>query len=193
MLRYAAKGFVPTLIEAKPDRGSERGHVPRRAGRGEIPRGTELGRGHTVQRPVRIPDPAQGPYRPAHDLSLESLIPVVEGFQNSVGLGASARFSDPLGFDWLALDTSYSPDHALPSKERLHFIADAHAGDWTTGAAWNRADFYDLFGPTKRSLAGYNGYVSYDRPLIYDPPQTLASSPRSPITAISTRCRAFRT
>ena len=49
----------------------------------------------------------------------------------------------------------------------------AHIPEWTAGAAWNRDDFYDLFGPTKRSLAGYNGYVSYDHFLIYDPPQTM--------------------
>src|SRR4029077_10016080 len=27
--------------------------------------------------------------------------------------------------------------------------------------------------PTKRSLAGYNGYVGYDRAFVYDPPETL--------------------
>ena len=45
--------------------------------------------------------------------------------------------------------------------------------EWTAGVAWNVADFYDLFGPTKRSLAGYNAYVGYDHFLVYDPPQTM--------------------
>jgi hypothetical protein len=173
VLRYAAKGFVPTLIEAKPTE--------------DLSAVTFLGAQVAAQHPevkgwvAATPSAtsyesqivAQGPYRPERNLSLESLIPVVEGFQDSVGIGARARFSDPLGLDWLALDSSYSPDDGLPSRERLHFSATAHHGDWTTGAAWNRADFYDVFGPTKRSLAGYNGYVAYDRPFIYDPPETL--------------------
>ena len=115
----------------------------------------------------------QGPYRPARELSLDSLIPVIEGYQNSVAVGGNARFSDPLGLDWVDVDTSYSPDNSLPSKQRLHVLVSAHHDDWTAGAAWNRADFYDLFGPTKRSLAGYNGYLGYDHFLVYDPPQTM--------------------
>jgi hypothetical protein len=73
----------------------------------------------------------------------------------------------------LGVDASYSPDDALPSKQRLHVSTDYHYGRWAVGAQWNGADFYDLFGPTKRSLAGYNGYVAFNLPLIFDPPQTL--------------------
>jgi hypothetical protein len=114
----------------------------------------------------------QGTYQRFKEMSLESLIPVIEGYKNSVGLGGAARFSDPLGYDWVNLDTSYSPDDALPSKQRLHASIDGRHKDWTAGAAWNRANFYDLFGPTKRSLAGYNGYVAYDRAFVYDLPRT---------------------
>jgi hypothetical protein len=127
--------------------------------------------------PSTIPYESQilrkGAYRPMRGLSLESLIPVVEGYKNSVGLGASARFSDPMGYDALGVETSYSPDNRLPAKERLHVAAGVHHTRWTAGAAWNGADFYDLFGPTKRSLAGYNGYLGYDLPLIFDPPQAM--------------------
>jgi hypothetical protein len=113
----------------------------------------------------------EGVYRRAHELSLGSLIPVVEGYKDSAGLGASALFSDPLGFDWLSVDTSYSLDHRSPARQRLHFSTDGHHKEWTAGAAWNGADFYDLFGPTKRSLAGYHGYVAYDHALVYDLPR----------------------
>jgi hypothetical protein len=67
---------------------------------------------------------------------------------------------------------SYSPDSSLPSKQRTHFSADLHHARWSTGVAWNGADFYDLFGPTKRSLAGYNGYIGYNLPLDFEPPKT---------------------
>ncbi len=173
VLRYAAQGFVPTVIEARPTE--------------DLSAVTFLGERVAAKYPevqgwvAPTPDsmayePAilrQGAYSPLRELSTESLIPVVEGYQNSVALGASAHFSDPMGFDAVAVDASYSPDNGLPSKQRLHFSATARHSMWTAGVAWNGADFYDLFGPTKRSLAGYNGYLGYSRPIVYDPPETV--------------------
>jgi hypothetical protein len=173
VLRYAAKGFVPTLIEARP---TEDLSAVTFLGEQVAAKYPEV-QGWVAPTPSTIPYESQilrkGAYRPLRELSLESLIPVVEGYRNSVGLGASARFSDPMGYDSLGVDTSYSPDAALPSKQRLHVSAGVHHTRWTAGVAWNGADFYDLFGPTKRSLTGYNGYVSYDLPLIFDPPQAM--------------------
>jgi hypothetical protein len=170
VLRYAARGFVPTLIEAHPTE--------------DLSAVTFLGEKVAEKYPVvqtwveatpsSVPYQSQivreGTYNRLRELSLESLIPIIEGYKDSVALGVGARFSDPLGFDWVSVDTSYSPDNALPSKERLHFSADAGHKEWTGGVAWNGANFYDLFGPTKRSLAGYNGYLGYDYSMVYDPP-----------------------
>jgi len=105
------------------------------------------------------------------ELSLDSLIPVIEGYKNSVGLGANARFSDPIGLDRVSVDASYSPNTELPAKERLHISIEGHHREWTGGAMWNGADFYDLFGPTKRSRAGYSGWLAYDRVLVVEPPE----------------------
>jgi hypothetical protein len=173
VLRYAAKGFVPTAIEARPTEDLSAVTFL----------GEQVARKYPEVQDWVAPSPAtmayaprivgQGTYRPLNQLSLESLIPVVEGYRNSVGLGAGAQFSDPLGYDSLSVNASYSPDNGLPSRQRLHLAADLHHTRWTTGVAWNGADFYDLFGPTKRSLAGYNGYVAYDLPLIFDPPQAM--------------------
>jgi hypothetical protein len=173
VLRYAAKGFVPTLIEAEP---TEDLSAVNFLGEQVAEKYPEVQK-WTAPPPFSIPYGPQilhkGPYRPAADLSLESLIPVFEGYRDSVGVGASARFSDPMGFDAADLDATYSPDDGLPSKQRLHVSADFHHTRWTVGANWNGADFYDLFGPTKRSLAGYNAYLAYDLPLVYDPPQSM--------------------
>jgi hypothetical protein len=173
VLRYSAKGFVPTEIEAQPTE--------------DLSAVTFLGeqvaerypavQSWVAQVPSTIPYESQivrrGPYRPAHELQLGSVIPTVEGYFNSVAIGANARFSDPVGLDWINVDTSYSPDNSLPSIQRLHAMITAHIPEWTAGAAWNRADFYDLFGPVKRGLAGYNGYLQYDHFMIYDLPQTM--------------------
>jgi len=173
VLRYAAKGFVPTVIEARP---TEDLSAVTFLGEQVSSRHPEV-QDWVATAPTTIDAEPEvrrrGAYRPLGELAPESVIPMVQGYKDSVALGAAARFGDPLGFDSLAIEASYSPDHALPSKERLHFSADAHHGRWTTGVAWNGADFYDLFGPTKRSRAGYNGYVSYDQPLVFDPPQSM--------------------
>ena len=176
VLRYSAEGFVPTLIEAKP---TEDLSAVTFLGEQVAAKYPEV-QGWVADTPASIPYESQvqrkGAYRPLRELALESLIPVAQGYKKSQALGLSARFSDPLGFDSAGIEMSYSPDHALPSRERLHFAADLHHTRWTTGVAWNGADFYDLFGPTKRSRAGYNGYVGYNLPLVYDPPQTLEFS-----------------
>lgn len=174
VLRYSAKGFVPTQIEAQPTE--------------DLSAVTFLGeqvaekypavQGWVAQVPSTLPYESrivrQGAYRPAHELQVDSLTPMVEGYFNSVAFGANARFSDPVGFDWINVDTSYSPDNSLPSNQRLHAMVTARIPEWMAGAAWNRDDFYDLFGPTKRSLAGYNGFLQYDHFLFYDPPQTVS-------------------
>jgi hypothetical protein len=172
VLRYAAKGFVPTLIEARP---TEDLSAVSFLGERVAAKYPEV-RGWVAATPSSIPYESEilreGTYRRMRELSLESLIPVIEGYKDSMGLGGGARFSDPLGYDWVSIDTSYSPDHRLSAKERLHVSTEGRHKEWTAGAAWNGADFYDLFGPTKRSLTGYNGHIAYDRALIYDPPRS---------------------
>jgi hypothetical protein len=174
VLRYSAKGFVPTEIAVQP---TEDLSAVTFLGE-EIAEKYPAVQGWVAQVPSTIPYGPQivrqGPYLATHELQLDSLIPMVEGYFNSVALGANARFSDPVGFASLDVDTSYSPDDSLPSSQRLHAMVTAHIPEWTAGAAWNRADFYDLFGPVKRGLAGYNGYLQYDHFLTYDPPQTMA-------------------
>jgi hypothetical protein len=172
-LRYSAKGFVPTLLEPHPTEDLSAVTFLGEQVSAKFP----VVQGWSAAPPSSIPyEPAvqrKGDYRPLKELSLESVMPVVEGYKNAVGLGLSTRYSDPIGFDAFSVDASYSPDHQLPAKERAHFAADFHHTRWTTGVRWNGADFYDLFGPTKRARAGYSGYLAYDRPLVYNPPETM--------------------
>jgi len=173
VLRYTALGFAPAIIEEKP---TEDLSAVTFLGE-QVATAYPIVKTWAAAAPSTIPyEPAiirRGEERPMRELSLESLIPVVEGFQNAVALGASARFGDPLGFDSLDMDASYSPGDTLPTKERMHFSADYHHTRWTVGFMWNGADFYDLFGPTKYSRAGESAYVNYDLPLIFDPPETM--------------------
>ncbi len=115
----------------------------------------------------------KGEYRPASQLALESVYPIVEGFKDSIAFGVHGRFSDPLGFDSLTLTASYSPDDSLPGSQKVHAAASFRHTFWTLGLWWNAGDFYDLFGPTKVSREGYSAHVEYDRPIVYNPPETL--------------------
>jgi hypothetical protein len=178
VFHYTARGFVPARIHAQPTE--------------DLSAITFLGEQIATQHPVvqgwsvklpadagtLPPDARSGGYSPWSELQTESLYPVVEGYKDSVALGLHARFSDPVGFDSLTLTAGYSPDGDLPDKEKTHFTALYRHYLWTAGVRWNGTDFYDLFGPTKRSREGYSGFVGYERPLIYDLPRTLTVTSR---------------
>ncbi|MBS0365526.1 MAG: hypothetical protein JSR67_06875 [Proteobacteria bacterium] len=177
VLRYAATGFEPAEIEVHPTEDLSAINFLGQQVAEKHPEVTHW----SAQNPDTVPYESQivrqGRYQRAK-VSLDSLYPVVEGFQDSVALGAHASFSDPIGFDSLDVDSSYSPDHVLAAKNRLHVSMNARHRGWTAGVAWNGADFYDLFGPTKRALTGYNGYLGYDRYFTFDPPYTFKFTSR---------------
>ena len=171
--RFSSGGFTPVVLETTPTTDMSAVKFL----------GAEVAERHPevkqwMQRPAdSIPYEAsivrRGAYRPLRELALQSVIPTVEGYKNSVTVGMAASFSDPIGFSTLNVDVGYSPDAGLSSRERTHFAVDFHQGRWTMGAKWNGANFYDLFGPVRRSREGYSAYVNYDRPLVFDPPMTV--------------------
>jgi hypothetical protein len=112
-------------------------------------------------------------YVPVKELELAAVYPMLEGYKNSVGAGALLRWSDPMGFDSLELAVSHSPDADLPAEERNHAeLTYRHLG-WSLRASHNDADFYDLFGPTKRSRRADAIGLGYERALIFDKPREL--------------------
>ena len=112
-------------------------------------------------------------YIPFREMGVDAMYPIVEGYKNTVAGGALLRLADPMGFDSLTLTASYSPGQELPESERPHAeLVYKHLG-WRAHASHNDADFYDLFGPTKRSRRGNAFGVGYDNPLIYDKPREL--------------------
>jgi hypothetical protein len=173
VLRYTGNGFVPSLIDPKPinDLNAITFLGQQVAERHPVLRTWEAGS------PARIPIEKmitrEGPYEMLSGLALESVYPVVEGYKDSVGAGMHAKFSDPLGYDYLNLTATYTPDNDLSSDERLHLRASLHHQEWTAELAWNGADFYDIFGPTKRGQKGYAATLTYDKSLIFDRPRQL--------------------
>lgn len=173
VFHYTAQGFAPATIAPRPleDLSAITFLGEQIATQYPVVQGWSLGPPSGI--PYESSIVREGVYRPVRELSLEAIYPVIEGYKDYAAVGLHARFSDPVGFDSLSLTASYSPDNALPARERTHLSARFRHEMWTAGLNWNGADFYDLFGPTKRSREGYNGFLAYDRPLIFDPPRTL--------------------
>ncbi len=174
VLHYTAEGFVPAIIEPKPlaDVSAIRFL------------GAELATRHPVVTTWQVPPPStvddealvveRGPYQPFHRLGLRSAYPVLQGYKNAVGLGWRFNIEDPLRFASLSITAAVTPGTGdLPGEQRGHLdIAGRYLG-WRAGLAWNKSDFYDLFGPTKRSRKGFAATLGRDRVLIFDEPQRL--------------------
>jgi hypothetical protein len=174
VFNYTAQGFVPAMIQPVPTK--------------DLSAITFLGEQVATQHPIvqgwSAGSPArfdyaaaiqrQGVYSPVRELGFESIYPIIEGYKDAKALGLHARFSDPIGFSSASVTASYSPDDALPSKERTHAAVRFQRDFWKGGLNWNAGDFYDLFGPTKRSREGYSGFIEYDRPFLFRPPETMS-------------------
>jgi hypothetical protein len=184
VFRYSARGFVPSMIpNAVPDSVSAIRFLGNEiaATRTEVqswipPRDTSLNL-DSLTTTART-------YRSLAHVALNSAYPVVEGYEdaagsNAVAIGWRANFSDQVGATGLSLTASYSPDRALAPSERLHLRGDFQSWNWRVTAALNRADFYDLVGPTKVSRRGYSLAVQYKGTLFADEPRILTSTLRA--------------
>ena len=101
-------------------------------------------------------------------IGLASGYPIVEGYKKYAAFGYKLNFRDPLGMHNLQLKSSYTANSNLPEKERLHAGISYNYWDWYINAAYNPADFYDLFGPVKLGRAGWFASVKYHKDLIYN-------------------------
>jgi hypothetical protein len=179
MFHYTGQGFVPAVMDPRP---LESLGAIKFFGEQVIERHPVL-QEWQVGSPADIPLDelviAEGHYDPWSSMSLQSVFPIVEGYKSSIGGGMSAIFSDPIGFNRLSISGSITPNQE--SGERGHArvthqyqrVDALLPGSWTTELTYNRADFYDIFGPTRISRKGYSGEVTYRRPMIYDEPRRM--------------------
>ncbi len=175
---YSGRGFVPSLI---PNQVPGRVSAIRLLGNEIAERRPEVQSWMPPPVSTIAPDSvttATRTYRSLRHFKLDSAYPVVEGYEDAAGNNAAAfgmrlNFSDRIGTTGLDVTTSWSPGQDLSSDERLHLRAVFRHWTWQVSATLNRADFYDLFGPTKTSRKGYSLALEYHGNLIYDAPRTL--------------------
>ena len=173
VFRYTGSGFVPTRITAAPVTDAS-----------PI---TFLGERLAADRPIvhswnvgsplvigyEALDKQQHPYRLLGGLRPESFYPIVQGYKSSAAVGMRFNVSDRIRLNRASVAASFSPITDLPAGERLHVEADYERYDWRGHAAYNKADFYDLVGPTKTGRKGYVVGVGRSQTLIYDEPRRL--------------------
>lgn len=171
---YTARGFYPVLVAAgKPlqDVSAVRYF------------GQQIVEKHPVVRQWKLPPPEKidlerlttraGTFSTFRNLRPYALYPIVQGYKDSAAIGARLDLSDGLGLSSLSITGSVSPDSSLPANERFHLGVNLHHWGWRIEANYNKADFYDLFGPTKQSLKGFEGIVGYRKNLRYKAPRSL--------------------
>ena len=113
-----------------------------------------------------------GFYRPLHHIELQSVYPIPQGYENEKAGGVRADFGDSLGLAHITTTLSYSPEpHAI--RDRFHFDVEAKYWEWKLSGYFNRADFYDLFGPTKVGRRGFALVGEKKKSLIHDQGKTL--------------------
>jgi hypothetical protein len=98
---------------------------------------------------------------------------VIQGYKDFVSYGLHLNLADRIGLHTAELTATYSPNRYLENDERLHAAFNYHYWQWSIDAAYNKSDFYDLFGPTKTSRKGYSLSINYTDVIINDKPASL--------------------
>jgi hypothetical protein len=117
-------------------------------------------------------------YGTLRNFKLDNAYPVVEGYEDidgnrGVAGGVRFNFTDRIGATGLDVTASYSPTESLDESERLHLRAVFRHWNWNVTGTLNRADFYDLFGPTRVSRKGWSLAAQYQGNLLFDGPTSL--------------------
>jgi hypothetical protein len=113
-----------------------------------------------------------GLYRPFRNTKLQSIYPIIQGYEDAKAGGARADFGDSLGISHITTTLSFSPDETA-MRDRFHLGIEANYWDWRLSAYFNKADFYDLFGPTKVGRRGFGLIGEKKKILIQDSERTL--------------------
>jgi hypothetical protein len=176
VLTYTADGFVPATMEPHPLQDISAIEFL----------GTALVDKYPVLKTWQVPPAStvdyekqvirKGPYLPWQHLRVDNAFPVLQGYKNSIGVGYHVNVADPIQLLDLGFTAAYTPTGDLPGNERAHVDVTAQYLGWRGSLAWNRSDFYDLFGPTKRSRKGFAAKLGYDDLRIYEDPRKFVVS-----------------
>lgn len=172
VFEYTGQGFVPVMIANKPCDYAVIKYLGNEiAEKYPVVKGWTLGSPRAVN--VDSVTTYKGKYSSLENLRIQSAYPVIEGYKDFTAFGMRLNLLDPLQLCGIDLNASYSPQRSLPEDQRIHLALTYRNWPLRVSATYNRAVFYDLFGPTKTSRKGYSLGVQYNGYLYYDRPKTL--------------------
>jgi hypothetical protein len=173
VLAYTGEGFVPAMIEPKPLEDVSAITFL----------GAEVAAKHPIVTTWQVPAAstmnyegqviAEGPYDPRRHLRLVNAYPMLQGYKDTAGLGYRFNWADPIEFAKADATIANTFIGHLSGRERTHASVNGEYLGWNGSLSYNRSDFYDLFGPTKRARKGLAAKLGYDSLLIYDEPRRL--------------------
>ena len=108
-------------------------------------------------------------YNVMKEMKFAGAYPIITGFTDADSwnhmtpvLGYRFIINDPVGLSSMKLTVGTSPWSNNKWKNKFHIDFDWKYYFWTLKAAWNHTDFYDLFGPLRKSRKGYVVSLAYD-------------------------------
>ena len=173
VLTYTGEGFVPAIIDPKPieDVSAIKFLGTEVVDKYPVLKRWQVEVASTVDYEKAVI--AQGPYAPLRNIALDNAFPIVTGYKDAVGIGYHLNFADPIAFANIGITAAYTPGQGVPGEQQGHVNIKGNYLGWRGEFYWNRTDFYDIFGPTKRSQKGYAAKIGYDWLIIYDEPRKL--------------------
>ncbi|HVZ69409.1 MAG TPA: hypothetical protein VG891_08085 [Rhizomicrobium sp.] len=173
---FTGQGFQPVRIDPKPldDLGTIKLLGTQVANEHPIVKSWAVGSPSKI--PIDSMITGRGEYLPMDEMRLSATYPMIAGYKSHAAIGWYVLFEDPMQYDQLSANVSYSPAGNLKPGEVFHADISFHTLYWHVAYKHNGADFYDLFGPVERSRKGDSLVGGYKDILIYDPPRQLSFS-----------------
>lgn len=168
---FSSKGFFPVLIANKPAN-----YVPAITYLGQLILDKNPGlinlnlpSNQVLQNKPKITEETE--YSGISNLSIQTFIPVISGFQKQKVLGFYGHIADPVLTHDFNFEIGYSPFNENPLGPKFHVkLKYDYKKQLEIGIDHNATDFYDLFNERKRGMIGNKFRLGHTHYWVYDNP-----------------------
>jgi len=192
VFRYTSNGFLPVMIGIDPIDDltwveqvmpTEEEKEEKVTVRPALFLGTAISWEHPIVKEWNIGTPADieldsivveaGNYHAFKNVKFTNIYPIVQSYKTRVAWGLRFNFRERNGLHYFEVDGLYTPSESLPDDEKGHLDATYILGKWEFNGWYNKADFYDFFGPTKVGRKGYSVGITYGDVIISERPREM--------------------
>ncbi len=171
---FTTDGFVPVLLENKPAV-----HLPaiNYLGQKVLDKDPQvfdwiLPNAETVSNPLEYK--REKSYNGLANLNIQSIVPVVSGFQNQVVFGLFTHVSDPMLHHDFIMEFGFSPLHETPSFPSFHIrLKYDYMQKFYVELSHHGPEFFDLFNDRKRGMLGTRLRLNYTHYWLYENPHKI--------------------